>query len=75
MLPAPFDAYLARLGVDAEPPSADALFRIHRAHLARVPYETLWIHMGERWSVEPGDSVARIATQGGAVTASISMVR
>jgi arylamine N-acetyltransferase len=59
-----FDAYLARLEVDAEPPSAGALFRIHRAHLARVPYETLWIHMGERWTVEPGESVTRIATQG-----------
>ncbi len=64
MVAPPFDAYLARLGVDAEPPSADALFRIHRAHLQRVPYETLWIHMGERWSVDPGASVARIATQG-----------
>jgi N-hydroxyarylamine O-acetyltransferase len=64
MVATPFDAYLARLGVDAEPPSADELFRIHRAHLARVPYETLWIHMGERWSVEPRDSVRRIATQG-----------
>jgi N-hydroxyarylamine O-acetyltransferase len=60
----PFDAYLARLDLDAEPPSADALFRIHRAHLERVPYETLWIHMGARWGVGLDNSVARIATQG-----------
>ena len=29
-------AYLARLGLDAEPPSVDALFRLHRAHVERV---------------------------------------
>ncbi|MGZ6974851.1 MAG: arylamine N-acetyltransferase family protein [Acidimicrobiia bacterium] len=57
------DAYLARLGVEAEPPSAEALFRLHRAQVERVPYETLWIHMGERWSVDPSASVARVATR------------
>jgi arylamine N-acetyltransferase len=59
----PFDAYLHRLGLEAEPPSADALHRIHRAHVEKVPYETLWIHMGERWTVDPRESVARIARQ------------
>jgi N-hydroxyarylamine O-acetyltransferase len=63
VLDAPFDAYLARLGLDAAPPSADALFRIHRAHVERVPYETVWIHVGERWSVDAADAVTRIATQ------------
>ena len=62
--PAVRDAYLARLGVDAEPPSAGALFRIHRAHAERVPYETLWIHLGERWSVDPTEAATRIATRG-----------
>jgi arylamine N-acetyltransferase len=57
------DAYLARLGVDAEPPSVDALFRIHRAQVERVPYETLWIQLGERSTVDPSESVRRIATQ------------
>ncbi|HXH56259.1 arylamine N-acetyltransferase family protein [Iamia sp.] len=57
------DAYLARLGLEAEPPSVAALFRIHRAHVERVPYETLWIHLGERWGVGVGESVARIASQ------------
>jgi arylamine N-acetyltransferase len=58
------DAYLARLRVEAEPPSADALARLHRAHVERVPYETVWIHMGERWGVSPADSVERVALGG-----------
>jgi len=54
------DAYLARLGLEAEPPSADALARIHRAHAERVPWETLWIHLGEVWGLDPVESAARI---------------
>jgi arylamine N-acetyltransferase len=57
------DAYLARLGLDAEPPSVDALYRLHRAHVERVPYETLWIHLGDTWDVTPAESVTRIATR------------
>jgi arylamine N-acetyltransferase len=57
-------AYLGRLGLEAEPPSVDALFRVHRAHVERVSYETLWIHLGERWGVGLDESVARIATGG-----------
>jgi N-hydroxyarylamine O-acetyltransferase len=57
------DAYLARLGVDAEPPSADGLVRLHRAHVERVPYETLWIHLGERLGIDPAASATRVATQ------------
>jgi arylamine N-acetyltransferase len=29
-----------------------------------VPYETLWIHAGETWGIEPAHSVARIALEG-----------
>lgn len=58
------DAYLDRLHLDAEPPSADALFRLHRAHAERVPYETLWIHLGDRWGIAARDSAARIARLG-----------
>ena len=54
-------AYLGRLGVEAEPPSADALIRLHRAQVERVPYETLWIHTGDLWGVDLEESVARIA--------------
>lgn len=56
-------AYLARLGLDREPPSADALDRLHRAQLERVPYETLWIHAGDLWSVDLDASVHRVAHQ------------
>lgn len=55
------DRYLARLGVEAEPPSAEALARLHRAHVERVPYETLWIHLGQGWDLDPATSLARIA--------------
>ncbi len=55
-------AYLAGLGLEAEPPSVAALFRIHRAHVERVPYENLWIHLGERWTIDIDQSAARIAT-------------
>jgi N-hydroxyarylamine O-acetyltransferase len=61
---AQLDAYLARLGLDPEPPSADALFRLHRAHVERVPYETLWIQLGEPRGVDAAGAVTRIATQG-----------
>ncbi len=57
-------AYLRRLGLEAEPPSVDALQRLHRAQVERVPYETMWIHAGERWGIDPYDSVARVALEG-----------
>jgi N-hydroxyarylamine O-acetyltransferase len=57
------DAYLERLGLHAEPCSADALFRLHRAQVERVPYETLWIQLGEPWGVSLTDSFHRIAAQ------------
>ena len=59
----------ARLGLDAEPPSVDALFRLHRAQVERVPYETLWIPMGEAWSVDVRESVERVANRAAAGTA------
>jgi N-hydroxyarylamine O-acetyltransferase len=58
------DAYLARLGLEAEPPSVEALFTLHRAQVERVTYETLWIHLGERWGIGVAESVARIARRG-----------
>lgn len=57
------DAYLQRLGQHAEPPSVDALFRLHRAHAERVPWETLWIHLGDRWSTDLDESISRIASR------------
>jgi arylamine N-acetyltransferase len=58
------DAYLRRLGLDAEAPSVEALQRLQRRHVERVPYETLWIHAGERWDIDPSRSAARIARPG-----------
>jgi arylamine N-acetyltransferase len=57
-------AYLARLGVDAEPPSADALRLLAQRQVERVPYETLWIHAGEAWNIDPHESATRIALHG-----------
>ncbi len=57
-------AYLARLELEAEPPSVDGLLRLHRAHVERVPYETMWIHAGEGWDVDPVASATRVALHG-----------
>jgi arylamine N-acetyltransferase len=54
-------AYLDRLGLEAEPPSAAALRRLHRRQVERVPYETMWIHAGEAWGIDPLAAMARIA--------------
>jgi arylamine N-acetyltransferase len=54
-------AYLRRLGLEAEPPSVDALQRLHRRHVERVAYETMWIHAGDLWDIDPRASAARIA--------------
>src|SRR5450432_111946 len=57
-------AYLRRLSVDAEPPSLEALQELHRRQVERVPYETLWIHAGEAWGIDPVDSASRLAFGG-----------
>ena len=69
-------SYLARLGLEPEPPSLDALQRLHRAQVERVPYETMWIHAGESWGIDPRDvdgsaSPSKVA----AATASTSTAR
>lgn len=58
------DAYLDRLGLEVEPPSADALHRLHRRQVERVPYETMWIHADERWGIDPADAMTRVALRG-----------
>lgn len=57
-------AYLRRLRIEAEPPSVDALARLHRAQLERIPYETTWIFLDERWTVDLAASVDRVAHRG-----------
>lgn len=57
----PVADYLTRLGLEPEPPSLEALFRIHRAHVERIPYETLWIQLGELHGIGAAESFARLA--------------
>lgn len=54
--------YLTRLGLDVEKPSIEALIRLHRAHVERVPYETFWIHLGQNWGIDAMESFTRAAT-------------
>jgi N-hydroxyarylamine O-acetyltransferase len=58
------DAYLARLGVDADSPSATGLRLLMQRQVERVPYETMWIHAGEAWDIDPIESATRIARHG-----------
>lgn len=54
--------YLSRLGLpDPGRPSVTALFDLHRAHVERVPYENLEIHLGRPTTVDPYESAERIA--------------
>jgi N-hydroxyarylamine O-acetyltransferase len=55
-------AYLQRLGVEAEPPSIDALRRLHHAHVERIPYDTFWVFLGQEWGVDPEECAERFAT-------------
>jgi N-hydroxyarylamine O-acetyltransferase len=57
-------AYLARLGLELGSPSVEAMYMLARRHAERVPYETMWIHSGELWGIDPGESARRIALEG-----------
>jgi N-hydroxyarylamine O-acetyltransferase len=37
---------------------------LSQRHVERVPYETMWIHAGEDWGIEPIQSATRIALDG-----------
>jgi arylamine N-acetyltransferase len=58
-------AYLSFLGYDDRPaPTLETLAEVHRRHLAKVPYENLSIMLGAPPSVDPLDSLERVATWG-----------
>lgn len=57
------DAYLARLGLRSEPPSAAALQLLTQRQVERVPYETLWIQAGDAWDIDPHEAARRIALE------------
>ncbi|MER5732962.1 arylamine N-acetyltransferase [Streptomyces sp. NPDC002138] len=60
--PALAGAYLRRLGIgEPGPPSAAALFALHRAHVERVPYENLDIQLGRPPGIDPELSARRFA--------------
>jgi N-hydroxyarylamine O-acetyltransferase len=48
----------------AESPSAEALRLLVQRQVERVPYETMWIHAGEGWGIDPVESALRIACDG-----------
>ncbi|WP_051837157.1 arylamine N-acetyltransferase family protein [Streptomyces sp. NRRL WC-3742] len=55
------DGYLAVLGVDRpKAPDAEALSALHRAHVERVPYENLDIHLGRPTGIGAAECVDRI---------------
>lgn len=52
------DAYLRRLGFSApQPATVETLRALHRAQVERVPYESVWVWLGERRTIKPLDSV------------------
>ncbi|GAB3429690.1 arylamine N-acetyltransferase family protein [Flindersiella endophytica] len=55
-------AYLERIGLAVEPPSADYLRRLQTAHLRSVPFESLSIHLGEPIVLEEDPLFSKIAT-------------
>ncbi len=60
------DAYLHRLGfAEPLPPTVESLFLLHRAQAERIPYESVWIWLGERRTIEPLDSVRYVTGPGG----------
>lgn len=61
------NGYLTRLRLPySGPPSIDGLRALHRAHVERVPYETIDIYLGNPPSINPYDSLRRIvAGRGG----------
>jgi hypothetical protein len=55
--------YLSRLGLADRPPATVAGLRaVHRAHVARIPYDNLSIMLGRPDPVDPADGVVRAAT-------------
>jgi N-hydroxyarylamine O-acetyltransferase len=63
-------AYLERLGfgspttpMSPPPPTIEGLRRLHAAHLERVPFENLSIHLGEPIVLEPEALVAKLVDQ------------
>ncbi len=60
------ERYLALLGEVAEPPSPHALRRLHAAHAARFPHDTVWVARGRIPAPDPEAMVeALLSGEGG----------
>jgi len=60
------DALLRRLGFAAPPaPTVPALVALNRAFVERVPYESVWIALGESRTVDPYDAARYVMGPGG----------
>ncbi|MDA0167121.1 arylamine N-acetyltransferase [Solirubrobacter ginsenosidimutans] len=59
------DALLQRIGLDARPDaSVDGLHELHRAYLARVPYEDIAVQLGETGPLDEAALAARLLANG-----------
>lgn len=59
---ADIDGYLARLGMSRPArPDVEWLFAAHRAHMERIPYENLEIQLNRATTVDPAETIGRIA--------------
>ena len=61
----PLGRYLARLGITRRPPTTvEGLREVHRAHVARIPYDNLSIMLGRPDPISAAESVARVGRGG-----------
>lgn len=59
------EAYVARIGLASRPqPTVEGLRELHRAHVARIPYDNLSIMLGRPDPVDPAAGAARAAAGG-----------
>lgn len=57
------DAYLRRLGFTTPPPATvETLTALHSAQVDRIPYEDVWVWLGERRTIHPLDAVRYLAS-------------
>jgi len=59
------DAFLQRIGLATRPEATvDGLFDLHRAYLARVPYEDIAVQLGETGPLDEAALAARVCADG-----------
>ena len=59
------DALLDRIGLSAMPEATvDGLHELHRAYLARVPYEDIAVQLGETGPLDEAELIARVCADG-----------